>query len=98
MCGPKIEFAEDVLEPNATFSKDGKYLFTQRHDEAAEIHTIDFEMLSEQIIKRTFACLTIEQSEQFLMKSAQLARADYDACMAELGFEPSRPEQQLPLN
>jgi WD40 repeat protein len=98
MCGPKIEFAEDVLEPNATFSKDGKYLFTQRHDEAAEIHTIDFEMLSEQIIKRTFACLTIEQGEQFLMKSAQLARADYDACMAELGFEPSRPEQQLPLN
>jgi len=90
MCGPKINDGDDVLEPKASFSKDGKYLFTQRHDETPQIHAIGFEVLSEQFLSRTYACLTIEQGEQFLMKSTHTARTDYDTCMAKLGYEKSR--------
>lgn len=90
VCGPKIEEGSYVLEPKGTFSKDDNYLYTQKLNEAPKAHAVGFEILSKQIMGRTFACLTIEQGEQFLLLSAQQARTEYNACMTNLGFELTR--------
>jgi WD40 repeat protein len=84
LCGDSEGMFVDALLPSAGFGPEGELLVIDQPDQPLAAQIVGFSALSEQLQGRTFACLNLEQREQFLAESAEQASDGYRACMAGL--------------